>query len=344
MATATLRALRDLHPQARITCMARSYVSPLIDAMPWFDDLIVTHSPGDPDHESLWRLARRLRRERFDLAVLLPNSFRTALLVRLARIPRRIGYARDGRGFLLTDQLQPQREAGRFVPTPALGYYLDLARRLGASSPDATMQLFTRPEQDEQVDAIWRDAGIRSDRPVVLLNPGARYGDAKMWIPERFAAVGDQLIDDWNATVLLSGAPNEQPILDAVQAAARHPLIELPSHNVGLGMLKSVMRRCDLVITNDTGPRHIAAAFGVPVITVFGPTDPRWTEIDFSDERIVRIDVDCGPCQKKICPLDHRCMTRVTPDMVTAHAKTLLSARAGNIAEPARRLDNPRDP
>jgi heptosyltransferase-2 len=332
--------VRQLYPQARITYLTKSYVRPLIDPCPWCDRVIETRprprkTGTKADHRDrasrgLLKLAERLRRRRFDLAVLLPNSFRTALLARLANIPRRVGYDRDGRGFLLTDRLLAMRAAGKFVPTSTLQYYLGIARYLGLEKPDSSMQLFTRPELDCKADQLLADAGVDPSRPLVLLNPGANYGEAKLWYPQRFAAVADQLIDQRGATVLVNGSPKERRILDEVHAAAKHDLIDLPKLGSDLSLLKSIISRCNLMVTNDTGPRHLAAAFGVPVVTIFGPTDPRWTEIHFDDERQVRVDVICGPCQKKTCPLDHRCMKLIEPEMVTEEALALLDARAGN--------------
>ncbi len=339
MATPTLRALGELYPAATTAYLMRPSVQPVIDAAPWCDETIAMPPEADRGAGGLMHLAGRLRAMRFDLAVLLPNSFRTALLARLAQIPRRLGYDRDGRGFLLTDRLIPLRGRGGYVPLPTLHYYLGLARYLGASAPSPAMQLFTRPADDRRADELLREAGVdppsgsgshSAGGPLVLLNPGANYGDAKMWPAERFAAVADALIDRRGATVLLNGAPKERAILDAVHAAARHDLIDLPRLGSNLTLLKSVIRRCDLMVTNDTGPRHLAAALGVPVVTIFGPTDPRWSEIDFAAERQVRIDVFCGPCQLKRCPLDHRCMTGVGPDLVVRQCEALLDRRAGD--------------
>jgi heptosyltransferase-2 len=164
--------------------------------------------------------------------------------------------------------------------------------------------------------------------PLVLLNPGANYGAAKCWPAENFARAADQLIDERGATVLLSGAPKERPILEAIARYMKHAAIDLSAKGLTLGALKEITRRCDLMITNDTGPRHIAAAFDVPVVTIFGPTHPEWTEIYFPRERKVSVPVFCGPCQKKTCPLDHRCMTRVTPAMVHGASAELLPAPA----------------
>ncbi len=328
MAAPTLRALRALYPEARITCLAKKAVRPVIDAAPWYDRLITDRSSAGGRRRGLLSLATRLRSERFDMAVLLPNSFRTALLARLAGIPRRIGYARDGRGWLLTDRLVPLREDGRFKPVSAVDYYLEIVRDLGADDPDPTLELHTHQRDDAAADAMLRSGGIDRSKPLVLLNPGASYGDAKMWYPDRFAAVADRLADSHDARILLNGSPKERAILDAVKGAARTPMLDLPQAGGSLRLLKSVVKRCSLMITNDTGPRHFAVAFGVPVVTIFGPTDPRWSESDFALEHKVMVDVFCGPCQKKQCPLDHRCMTRIGPDMVYDRAAELLASGA----------------
>ena len=338
MATPALAALRKLYPQAQITALARHTVRPIIDACPWIDRIITMRPArkGMPDARRTgpFNIARRLAAGKFDTAVLLPNSFKSALTVRMAGIPRRVGYDRDGRGFLLTDRLLPRRDMGKFIPVPTLDYYLGIARYLGSIDPDPVMQLFTRPQDDARADEILAAAGFDAQRSrLVLVNPGANYGDAKMWQPERFAAVADRCRREFGATVAITGAPKERAILDQVLAAAREPIVDLPRLGVELRLLKSIFRRASLLITNDTGPRHIAAALGVPVVTVFGPTDPAWTEIDFQHERKVMVKVYCGPCQKKVCPLkgtpdDHVCMKRVDPDMVYEQAASLLRGAA----------------
>ncbi|MFW6060722.1 MAG: lipopolysaccharide heptosyltransferase II [Phycisphaeraceae bacterium] len=333
MAMPTLRALRERFPEAHITVLVGRPLRAIVAPNPWMDR-IVTHKLGGGDRRhTLRRLVQRLRRGRFDAAVLLPNSFRAALLVRLAGIPRRIGYDRDGRGLLLTDRLLPQRAGGRYVKVPTREYYLGLARYLGATRIDPRMQLFTRPADDADADALLARAGWsgESDNPLLLLNPGANYGDAKMWPPARFAAVADRAHREWNATVAVSGAPKERPILDQLIAAAKAPILDLPAHGLQLRLLKSIVRRASLMITNDTGPRHIAAALDTPVVTVFGPTDPKWTEIGFARERQVMLDVECGPCQLKKCPLDHRCMNWLPPDMVFEQAAELLPPREAPV-------------
>jgi heptosyltransferase II len=337
MATPTLRALRELYPDAQISFLLKRHLKPLYLGLPWADRLL-TYRTGKTRKKAgkgLFDLSARLRAAKFDLAVLLPNSFQTALVCKMANIKQILGYERDGRGFLLTDRLVPPKDRGKFIPTPILKYYLGLAGYLGSHHKDLTLQLFVTDAQRlgaiEVLERCGLDANIHRPAaggkpPLVILNPGAQFGAAKCWLPEYFAELSDRLQDELGAKVLISSAPRERRIVDAVLSRIKRPAVDLAANGLTLGALKEIVRRCDLMITNDTGPRHIAAAFDVPVVTIFGPTHPRWTEIYFAKERQVAVKVFCGPCQKKICPLDHRCMTRVTPQMVFSTATELLAA------------------
>ena len=341
MATPTLRALRELYPSAHMSYLMRRYVKPIYAGMPWADQLI-TYRTGKTKAKAgkgqFFDLAARLRAARFDLAVLLPNSFKTALVCKMAGISRVVGYERDGRGFLLTDKLLPVKDKGKFIPSPIVKYYLGLAHYLGSAHRDLRLQLFvTEPERREAREVLAR-CGLDPDvnrpasqgrPPLIVVNPGAAFGAAKCWKAEYFAELADRLIDDLNAVVLLSAAPKERAIVETIKRHMRRAPVDLSTKGLTLGSLKEIVRRCDLMVTNDTGPRHIAAAFDVPVVTVFGPTHPEWTEIYYAKERQVAVKVFCGPCQKKTCPLDHRCMTRLTPGMVYDAAMTLLRSARG---------------
>jgi len=335
MATPTLRALRERYPRAHIAYLMRRYVKPLYSGMPWADQFITyrTGKTKSKTGKGLLDLSGRLRAAKFDLAVLLPNSFKSALTCKMANIPRVVGYERDARGFLLTDKLLHVKDRGKYIPVPLIKTYMGIAHYLGAASRDLSMKLFvTESDAREGSELLVRcglDGAINrpashGEPPLVLLNPGAQYGAAKCWRPEYFAEVADKLIDDLNAIVLISGTPREKPILESIKRCMRHAGLDLSNKGMSLGALKEIVKRCDLMITNDTGPRHIAAAFDVPVVTIFGPTHPEWTEINFEKERKVAVKVFCGPCQKKVCPLDHRCMTRVTPAMVLEASMQLL--------------------
>ncbi len=332
MAIPALRSFRQLYPNAHIAALVKEGSMSVIEDCPYLDQIIPIRkrpaSSDEPKGSGPVKIARYLSKQNFDTAILLPNSFRTALLARMALIPRRVGYDRDGRGFLLTDRLMVRRENGKFIPVSTLDYYLGIARYLGAQQPEHRMELFTHADDDAKALDMLKKGGWTPDdgKPLVMLNPGARYGEAKMWFPDRFAAVAKMCVEKLGATIAITGAPRERKILDEVIKSTDVPMIDLSSMGMDLKLLKSIVKQADLMVSNDTGPRHIAAAFGVPVVTVFGPTDPRWTEIDFEHERIVRVDVFCGPCQKRTCPLDHRCMTQVTPEMVFEQVNELLEA------------------
>ena len=343
MATPTLRAIRQLYPSAEISFLLRRYLKGLYVGMPWADQLVTyrTDKTKGRTGKGAFDLAARLRAGRFDLAVLLPNSFKAALVCKMAQVPRVLGYERDGRGFLLTDRLIPNKQAGKFVPSPIIRTYMALAHYLGSASRDLTMGLFVTDADRRAGEAVLARCGLPAGLhrpaaagrpPLVVLNPGAQYGAAKLWRADYFAALADRFVSDLGATVLLSASPKERAIVQSIRGQMKGPAVDLSSAGMTLGSLKDVVRRCDLMVTNDTGPRHVAAALGVPVVTVFGPTHPEWTDIYVPAERQVSIPVFCGPCQKKVCPLDHRCMTGVTPDMVwDACMQLLLPARA---AEP----------
>jgi heptosyltransferase-2 len=342
MATPMLRALRELYPEAEISYLLRRYVKEIFTGMPWADRLI-TYRTGKTKAmagKGLFDLAARLRSAHFDLAVLLPNSFKTALICKMAGVKKVVGYERDGRGFLLSDRLLPVKERGKFVPSPIVKYYLGLSQYLGSKNRDLSLKLFVTDTERRAAAGVLASAALDPaiDRPashggppLILVNPGAQYGAAKCWLPENFAALCDRFAAELGATVLISASPKERRIVEAIRMRMKHKPIDLSSHGLTLGSLKEIVRRCDLMVTNDTGPRHIAAAMDVPVVTIFGPTFPEWTEIYYAKERQVAVKVFCGPCQKKTCPLDHRCMTRVTPAMVYDAATQLLPQKQATV-------------
>ncbi|MEO6434897.1 MAG: lipopolysaccharide heptosyltransferase II [Tepidisphaeraceae bacterium] len=342
MATPTLRALRELYPTAHISYLLRRYVKPVYEGMPWADRLI-TYRTGKTRAKAgkgTFDLAGRLRAGKFDLAVLLPNSFKSALICKVAGIDRIIGYERDGRGFLLSDKLLPVKERGKFIPSPIVKYYMGIAHYLGSKNKDLRLELFVTESERREAQEVLVKTGLDPAinrpaaggfAPLIILNLGAQYGAAKCWLPEYFAQLGDRFVEELGATVMISAAPKERAIVEAIVRQMKHAPVDLSGAGMTLGAMKEIVRRCDLMVTNDTGPRHIAAAFDVPVVTVFGPTHPQWTEIDYAKERQVAVKVFCGPCQKKTCPLDHRCMTRVTPGMVYDASMQLLPGGIGLV-------------
>ncbi len=326
MFTPALRAIRARFPACELVLLGRPAPAETLRPNPWTHRCL-------PHPRTVLAAAGALRRERFDLAVLAPNSFRSALTARLGGARRRVGYRRDGRGWLLTDPIDPPRDAdGRAAVVPAIDYYLKLATALGADASDRRMELHVADADDRSAGRLLDEAGRDVSRAMVVLNPGASFGPSKRYPPERFAAAADALAAGRGAEIVISAAPGERAIAEAVEGHMRQPvLLNLARLAHTIGLLKAFVRRADLLITNDTGPRHFAAALGTPVVTIFGATDPARTVIDYARERIVRVDVPCGPCQKKRCglppgPEHHQCMTRLPPEMVASAAEELLEA------------------
>ncbi|MHC5004219.1 MAG: lipopolysaccharide heptosyltransferase II [Planctomycetota bacterium] len=324
MATGALDALRRALPEARITGLLRPGLDELLDGGDWLDEVVVHANRGPL---APLRVALMLRRGRFDAALLLPNSFRSALTVRLAGIPRRIGYDRDGRGRLLTTAVPV---APSDVPVPAIESYSRLvAAAVGGAAPDAAPRLAVTDAQRAAADALLADV----DRPLAVLNPGANRPD-KRWPATSFARVADDLAARRGMAIAVTGAPAEAPVLAEVIAAAAPatPVIDLAARGVGLGSLKGVLDRAAVLVTNDTGPRHIAAALGTPVVSLFGPTDHRWTTLPAAREHVLVADpflpehvvADRVP---RHCRID-----RITVPDVVAAIDRLLGAAAGPAA------------
>ena len=336
MATPALRALRKRFADSNIVYFGRPISLDVLAGTQLADEMLIAKPKAMSKTLGLLQLRGVLRKGRFDLAVLLTNSFRTAVMARMACIHRRVGYARDCRGWLLTEKLYPLRDGnGKYVPMSAIRYYADLAALLGASVESGGVSLEVTGDAERQADELFESCGIDRRRPVVMLNPGASFGTSKMWGWERFAAVADRLIEQRDAQVIINSAPSEALVAQEVVNHMRHaPVLDFIERPNTLMLLKSLMKRSTLLITNDTGARHIGAAMGIGLVTVFGSTDPRWAQIDYDMERIVRVSVRCGPCQRKLCteppgPGYHKCMERVSSDMVFEAACDILDRAYG---------------
>lgn len=327
MATPVFAALRHHFGRARISFLMRSYVAEIVDGGGWHDATVLwPKAHGLRGALGLRHLAHRLAGERFDLALLLTNSLRSALVARLARIPRRVGYAREGRGGLLTDRLHPLKRDGEYIPSPLLEYYIALAGRIGCPIEDRRLRLGVSAAQEAAGAALKRHYGLDDGRPYAVLNPGAAFGAAKCWLPERFAEVCDRLYRERGLLPVLVGAAGEADLLRRIAALVNRPLVRCVDPGTSLGSLKVLIRDAKLLICNDTGPRHYGNAFGVPTVTIFGPTHQEWTDTVSPRERKLQASVECGPCQLRVCPLDHRCMRAITGAMVMASAAELSAA------------------
>jgi heptosyltransferase-2 len=328
MATPTFRALRRQFPDARLTAVIRPQVAPVLDGTPWFDAMILSHHRSAHREQRAPAVVNQLRRGRHDVAILLPNSFRAAWMAWMAGISRRIGYVRYGRGLLLTDGLQPPRDpAGKLLPTPIVEYYLALARVLGCRSDSLQLELATTSEDEAAADRAWADLGLPADEPVVCLNNGGAFGPAKSWPNASFAVLARRLAEETGVSVLVLCGPAEREAAREIVRLAGHPRVaSVADQPLGLGLSKACIRRTALLITTDSGPRHFAAAFQTPVITLFGPTHIAWTRTYHPHALHLFHPVPCGPCQRPVCPEGHhRCMRELTPEQVFQAAHRLLA-------------------
>jgi heptosyltransferase II len=322
MSLPALRAVRQRFPDARIIVLAKPWVASLYDGESSIDQVIPLEGrSGACDWAAKRKLVRRLRAERFDLTVLLPNSFESAALARMAGSTRIIGYARDGRSPLLSNAIAPPQKGE--IPPHQRFYYLELLRRAGLidTLPDVPeIRLDGISEARRRGEELFRMFGIRL--PVVGVSPGAAYGAAKRWLPERFGESAARLASECGGSVAVFGSAAEKPLCDEVARIAGG------RNFAGVTPLRAFIdmtAACRLFLTNDSGAMHVASALGVPSVTVFGPTDESATGPLGPAARLVREPVDCAPCLLRECPIDHRCMTRVTSAHVVLTAEALLS-------------------
>lgn len=328
MATPALSALRQAFQGAEIVFLAKPAVAALFAQHPDIDRVMRYEDPGQHSGVAgLWRLASLLRAGRFDLAFLLQNALEAALLAFFAGIPRRIGYATDGRRIFLTAAL-PKHSA----PPHRSDAYLAL---MGLTGGSASMQDFMSKKNDPylvvtsaECDAargFLKSLGAAADRPLIGINPGAAYGTAKRWLPERFAAVADRLADQFQAQILIFGGKSEIPVAEKIQGMMKTQAVILTGKTT-LRQMMACIRQCRLFISNDSGPMHVASALRVPQVAVFGPTN---SEASFSNgacDILVQNKVDCAPCRYRDCPIDHRCMAGLGVDVVFDAAARQMSA------------------
>jgi heptosyltransferase-2 len=325
MTIPALRELRGLFPHAHITLATRPWAQELFAETDFLDDLLIYDRKGVG---SLFPQVREWKARRFDLAVLFQNAFEAALIPALARVPFRFGYATERRSFLLTHPVSlPEWRSSRHE----VFYYLNLVamlERLGKGTqrlpeeyqPDAQLRI-TEARRAAAVNLL-ASCGVTADRRLIALCPGSINSRAKRWPVERFAALADLLIAA-QFQVLLIGSPDESDVSREVASRMRNRPIILTGQT-SLSQAIEVLDLVELLITNDTGPAHIAAALGRPTLVIFGPTNPLTTQPFSSSAQIIREPPDCAPCMLRDCPIDHRCMTAISPEQVFSRAQAML--------------------
>jgi heptosyltransferase-2 len=285
-------------------------VAPLFEDHPHIDQVLVR------DGQRSWRMRLvqilSLRRSTYNMVLLLPNSFRAALYAWLVGSPIRLGYATDGRRWLLTHAVP----AAAAIPPHQIDAYLQLVAALGVPIVERSPMLAPTPQAEMEAEHLWGAQGWGPDDRIIGICPGAAFGPAKRWWPERFAALADRLIASEGFRVVFFGSPNEVSLVEHIRAHMTQEAASLTGQDT-LGSFMALAARCTLVISNDSGSMHIANAVGTRVVALFGPTDPRRTAPTAAPAAVLHYDLDCSPCFRPTCPYsDHPCMRFIEVDDV----------------------------
>jgi heptosyltransferase-2 len=311
MCTPAVRALaQHFGSGAELVGVLRPYVADVLAGTHWLDDLVFYDRRSSNRALRMASVARELRRRRLDAVVLFTNSFRAAAMAWWSKAGTRVGYVRYGRGPLLTHRLYHPRVGFRWLPTPAIDAYLQLAYAVGCPWESPRIELATLPADEEAADAAWRKWNIPFSERVVMLNSGGAYGAAKLWPAEYFAELARRIAGEHGLAVLVNCGPAERAIARRVVELADHPrVVSLADEPTSIGLTKACVRRSRLMVSTDSGPRFFAVAFGVPLVTLFGPTHQQWSRAHYAGEIALQHPVPCGPCGRRSCPLGHHdCM------------------------------------
>lgn len=320
MATPALRALRTLAGDGEMVGVMRPYVAEVLAGSEWFDEtLIYAKGQGDP--------TTALRAAKLDAIVLLTNSLRTGWMAYRSGARERIGMAGNLRSAMLTTRIYPQRRGWRNSYLPTVAGYLHVAQAAGAPPVAPVLELATTPDDEQAADAVWQRFGWRRGERVAVFNTGGAFGAAKDWPGEKFADLARRLACERDLRVLINCGPKERDSARAIVAAANDGRIASLADEADLpiGLTKAAIRRAALLVTTDSGPRFFGVAFGVPTVTLFGPTSPAMTQTYSAHETCVSLTLDCQPCMQRSCPLKHHaCMRDLAVERVLGAAAAAL--------------------
>jgi len=322
MATPSLDCLRQNYPDAELIGVIRNYVRGVVEDGPWFDQII---GCDDKTTRGFCKLVQAIRNLNPDAAIVLPSSMRSALTVRSAGVKEIYGYRRNGRSLLMTGGPKPIRTENGILPIPMVEYYMEICRWLHLKIPEVTKpSLFLSDSLQEKGNQLLDSYGIKPDDMVIGMNPGAQFGSSKCWPPEYFAKLAELFTERWDCKILLFVGPGEDEIAQSIIETSKATIVNTGPDKIDLALLKHLIKRCQLLVTNDTGPRHYAVAFDIPAVVIMGPTDPRYTAANLEKTLVLRQELDCSPCHKKKCPRDHECMFMIRPQAVFMGSEKLL--------------------
>lgn len=327
MATPVFECLRANYPNAEITALVRPYARGIIEHSPWFDHIV---DCDDRTVKGLRKIRKALSANTPQAGLLLTNTTHSFLTLKFAGVRQVYGYRRNLRRYFLTDGPVPQRGAKGFKPLPMQEYYLELCRYLGMSLPVKPKPVLYMDDALARSGQRYLSArGVMPNDMLIGLNPGASFGASKCWPAENFARLAELLQTLYHCKIILLVGPGEEAIAQRIVAASRAEIINTADFMLDLSQLKPIIRRCNLLITNDTGPRHFAVAFDVPAVVLMGPTNPLYTSAHLDRTSVLRLDLPCSPCHKKVCPYQHHaCMNEITPNMVVTASSKYLPASA----------------
>lgn len=340
MATPALRALRNhAGRDGRLIGIMQEPIAAVLAGLPWLDEVWL-RAGVDAAPEVDWRVfSRRIREARIDLSIHLIDDFASALAARLGGVRERVGHACDLRGWLLTTRLRPPSPGGRRAQVASTSRYLEIVRAAGCATASEATELATTPDEEALADRAWARLRLAPyDRPVVL-HSGARSGSAKRWPERHCAALAARVAREMDVPVVILAGPAEQESAARIVAVARHPrVVRLVDPPPSIGLSKATIKRALCLVSTDSGPRHIGGAFGVPVVALFGPTAPAWTDTRHSAEIALSKPLPCSPCGRHACPLGHRaCMEELGPDQVFDALVRAVDMRAPTPSAPLRR-------
>ncbi|MBL4819734.1 MAG: lipopolysaccharide heptosyltransferase II [Gammaproteobacteria bacterium] len=324
MATPVYECLRQNFTQATITACVRPYARGILEDSPWFDHIVDCQ---DKNLSGMRNIRAELKPLKPQVGLLLTNTTHSFITFKIAGVPQIYGYRRNLRKHFLTGGPEPRIENKRYKPIPMQDYYLELCKHLELDLPNSPrVTLYISRELADKGNDLLQRYGIQPKDRVIGINPGASFGSSKCWPTEYFARLAEMLQSQYGCKLLLLAGPGEEEIAANIVTNSHADIINTADDQVDLAMLKPLVKRCQLLITNDTGPRHYAVAFDVPNIVLMGPTNPLYTATNLQHTTVLQRDLPCVPCHKKTCPLGHHaCMREITPEMVLDQASTVLT-------------------
>lgn len=323
-------SIRAAYPKAHIAVLAKPWVADIYEMFTAVDEVIIYQKEYD-NALGVFRLAKLLKKRKFDLAILLQNAIEAAIIAFAAGIPLRAGYDSDCRGILLTHSVHRSEEIRKLHQTD---YYLEMVKALGCAAVNKEMHLETKISRQEA--ACVRQKYLPDpEKEIIGIAPGAAYGPAKRWFPARFAAVADKIAGAFACQIILLGGKSDNDTAEEVRSLAQTSVLNLAG-NTNLKEAVLLISQCRLFISNDSGLMHVAGALNIPTIAIFGSTNPQTTSPVGNQSVVIHREVACSPCLKKTCPTDFKCMELITvEDIWQAAQKILLMSSAGGVTQHA---------